>query len=98
MLDTVKRIAQQTGEAGAPAAILFGTVVSAAPLTVRLDNRFDISGEALLVPRELRAGEYRTHTHGGTGGTESYYGLAAGEKVALLRNAGGQQFYVLGRV
>ena len=130
MLDQIKRIAAQTAEAGDPARFLFGEVTAADPIKIMVDNRFEIGGEALVVMREFRAGEYPTHTHtieghthglpaGETGsaqqhshgipaGTteetaletakETYFGLAAGDRVVLLRNQGGQQYLVLGRV
>ena len=40
-------------------------------------------------------GNYQTNTDAKS---EYYYGLAVGDKVVLLRNAGGQAFLVLGRV
>lgn len=120
MIETIKKIARQTSQAQKPAAILFGTVETASPLTIRVDNRFVIGEEDLILPRELKAGIYSTHTHtvpahsalsGGTPAhvhgvaeqttapeSETYYGLQAGEQVILLRNDGGQEFYVLGRL
>lgn len=101
LLDVVKEVAQQAQDASVPAAFLTGLVTSAAPLTVRVDNRFELSGEALVILRELRAGTWGTHTHtlaGQPTGPDVYTGLAAGDKVVLLRNQGGQEFLVLGRV
>ncbi len=101
LLDVVKEVAQQAQDASVPAAFLTGLVTSAAPLTVRVDNRFELSGAALVVMREFGAGAYATHTHtlnGQTTEAEVYTGLAAGDKVVLLRNQGGQEFLVLGRV
>lgn len=146
MLDQIKRISKQTAEAGSPTAWFFGLVTATEPLTIRVDNRFDIGEAQLVVMRQFRAGEYQTHTHTinahshtidphthkvpahatqtagdgphshgvdpvETGQTpltsndtpltsnpEVYFGLAVGDKVVLLRNAGGQQFLILGRV
>lgn len=115
-----------------PTAFLFGSVTKTSPLTIRVDNRFDISGDAIVVMKEFQAGFYPTHYHTGVKGSPSteeksggsgdasfaahshtlksnyqtntdakseyYYGLAVGDKVVLLRNAGGQAFLVLGRV
>lgn len=114
--DKIKQIAQATGGVNVPASFMFGTVTAAFPLTIRVDNRFDISGDDIVVTQEFRAGGVQNHTHiipshqtrtaeehthnvsqfpslaGSTGG------LAAGDKVVLLRNTGGQQFLVLGRM
>ena len=99
LLDTMKQVAQATNDAGMPTAFLFGSVTKTSPLTIRVDNRFDISGDAIVVMKEFQAGFYPTHYHTNTDAkSEYYYGLAVGDKVVLLRNAGGQAFLVLGRV
>lgn len=105
LVETMKKIARQTNEAGAPAAVMFGMVTRTSPLTVRVDNRFDITEDALIVMKDFKAGFNPTHYHTSSAGntdtgakSEYYYGLKTGEKVVLLRNQGGQQFLVLGRV
>lgn len=132
LLDTMKKVAEQSQGVTVPAAFLFGEVTATAPLTIRVDNRFDISGDAIVLTKEFKAGYYPTHTHtidphdhtvpqhtteaAGTGphthsvahfqtektglttNPEVYFGLAVGDKLALLRNHGGQSFLVLGRV
>lgn len=90
LLDTIKQVAKTTNDAGSPAAFLFGEVASTSPLTIRVDNRFNISGDAIVVMKEFKANT--------DGASEYYYGLAVGDKVVLLRNQGGQSFLVLGRV
>lgn len=92
LLETMKQVAQATSDAGMPTAFLFGSVTKTSPLTIRVDNRFDISGDAIVVMKEF---QYQTNTDAKS---EYYYGLAVGDKVVLLRNAGGQAFLVLGRV
>lgn len=93
LLETMKQVAQATNDAGMPTAFLFGSVTKTSPLTIRVDNRFDISGDAIVVMKEFQ--DYQTNTDAKS---EYYYGLAVGDKVVLLRNAGGQAFLVLGRV
>ena len=104
MVDTLKKINRAAAEAGAPMQIMFGTVTSADPLTVSVDNRFTVSASMLIVPKELREGYITTHKHtiGEVGETwtdkEYCNGLEAGEAVILLRDAGGQRFLIVGRV
>ena len=119
MLETMKKIAQQTSEAATPAAFMFGTVTKIEPVQILVDNRFYIDESVLVIPRELRKDEaYRTHTHKIPGhthsvpgvpalttsekeletGEEVYSGLQVGDKVVLLRNYGGQEYLVIGRV
>ena len=61
LLDTLKKVAEQSQNANVPAAFLFGNVTATSPLTIRVDNRFDITGEAIVVMKEFRAGYYPTH-------------------------------------
>lgn len=68
LLDTMKQVAGQTQNANVPAAFMFGTVTKTSPLTIRVDNRFDISGDAIVLMKEFKAGAIRptptqsTHT------------------------------------
>ena len=78
MLDTIKKISAQTGQAAVPTAFMYGSVLSAGPLRVWVDNRFEIGSEALVTMKDTA--------------------LAIGDKVVLLRNQGGQQYLILGRV
>lgn len=132
LIDTMKKVAEQSQSVNVPVAFMFGSVTATAPLTIRVDNRFDISGDAIVLTKEFKAGPYATHTHtinphshtvpqhstepagegphshsvapvttqatGLTTNPETYFGLAVGDKVVLLRNQGGQAFLVLGRV
>lgn len=65
LLETMKQVAQATNDAGMPTAFLFGSVTKTSPLTIRVDNRFDISGDAIVVMKEFQAGFYPTHYHTG---------------------------------
>lgn len=65
LLETMKKVAKQSQDAAVPAAFLFGNVTATSPLTIRVDNRFDITGEAIVVMKQFRAGYYPTHQHSG---------------------------------
>lgn len=71
LLETMKQVAQETNDAGMPTAFLFGSVTKTSPLTIRVDNRFDISGDAIVVMKEFQAGFYPTHYHTGVKGSPS---------------------------
>ena len=78
-LQSIKRAAVEAVEAGEPAAPFVGTVVSANPLMVRLNQRLTLPERRLLCLAEAGL-------------------LQTGERVALLRFAGGQRYLVLGRL
>lgn len=103
--EQLKKIAKSAGEADVPCTFLFGTVVSTMPLKVRVDNRFTIEGAALVTLKSQSNGEFNTHTHkvkvsGVEYTTETekqqYLGFRTGDKLALLRQRGGQKYLVLG--
>lgn len=105
MIDQIKKIMQGTENASVPCTFIFGKVVSVNPLKVQVDNRFIISGAALVTLRPQSGGEYNTHTHrvkvSGVEYTtekekQEHYGLKTGDRLALLRERGGQRYLVLG--
>ena len=123
MLDQIKKVVQGTSEAGSPACWLFGTVTSAEPLTIMVDNRFEIGEKQLVVMGQFRKGYIHTHKHKAfqqspateiadshthqlkdnywtceDDESEYTYGLETGDKVVLFRNAGGQEYLILGRM
>ncbi len=94
-----------------PARFLFGAVTKTDPLTVFVDNRFPLSGPALVVLRELNGHTHavpqssteaaNSHSHlipQTISEKESTAGLSVGDEVVLLRNQGGQTYLILGRI
>lgn len=69
LADTMKKVAEGTQNASAPTVFMFGNVTKTSPLTIRVDNRFDISGDAIIVMKEFKAGFYPTHYHTGVKGS-----------------------------
>lgn len=59
----IKELCRQSVDATFPVVIMFGTVTSAEPLVVVAENRLTLSGETLIVPKELREGFSDTHKH-----------------------------------
>lgn len=53
MLDIIKQAGAGAVEAGSPVHLLFGEVVSANPLSVRVDQRFTLPWEFLILPESL---------------------------------------------
>lgn len=63
LTQAVREAAMTAVEATKPADFFFGVVTATSPVSVLVDNRFTISGNMLVIPREYRAGVYVTHTH-----------------------------------
>lgn len=96
MLDQIKKAAKQTALAEVPARVMYGTVTAVSPLTVMVDSRFELTAPALVAPRPPR--DHR-HAHGTEKtGEDDLAGFEAGDQLVLLRNQGGQQYFIIGRV
>lgn len=98
LTDMIRQLA-----AGAYAApeFLFGTVKTASPLSVAVDQRFTLPEEALLLPEHLETLTLRVkHRLAGEPSLDETFtlqpGLAAGDRVMLL--AAGGVYLILDRV
>ena len=98
--DWMRRAAGSSIDASVEAQILFGTVEGVGPLKVRIDERFTLEGERLILPHYLLkqrfhlVHEAEEHTMDKTYILEP--GLEAGDRVILLSLAG--EYLVLGKV
>lgn len=92
--DNVKAIAKGYVESLKLADVMYGAVQSINPLLVLADQRLELDGDFLLVPEHLT--EYKLTI----GGSEVLIrrGLAAGDKVVLIRQQGALNYYVAGRL
>lgn len=109
MLEELKKIIAQTIEACVPAHFLPAEVKSLSPLTLFVDNRFYLSPPALVVLKEMYGHCHGIPAHGTqTAANHSHSvspfesnvaeALKVGDKVILLRNYGGQEYLLLGRI
>ena len=101
MLEIIKQLALDVTENGADFSV--GTVVSAEPLTIRLEEGVELTAEFLVQMENTLEGEETGNVSINGGSWNSYRmkrdrRLKQGEYVALLRAADGQQYLVLERV
>ncbi|MGO4498803.1 DUF2577 domain-containing protein [Paenibacillus sp. 2RAB27] len=108
LANLIKRAGKGAVDAGAPVAILFGSVTQKNPLEVTVDQRFTLDEDFLIVPESLT--EYRiqlSHSHSYNGGitgsslTEEIIirrGLEVEDAVILFRMQGGNQYLIFDRV
>ncbi|GAA3410390.1 DUF2577 domain-containing protein [Paenibacillus hodogayensis] len=94
LLDVLKQAGVGAVEATNPVAVQYAVVTGIGPLTVRVDQRFTLDEDFLVVPEHLT--EYKVTLEQGE--VLIRRGLQAGDKLMLMRVQGGQQFVVLGRV
>lgn len=95
----IKLISQQERETGKPADLRFGTITSVKPLKVQISTQLTVPTSALVVPQHLTDYEIEVEINGGAKQKMKVYNaLKKNDKVALLRKAGGQQFFILDRI
>lgn len=82
-LKAVKQASLDAVNSSQPSAPFVGTVSSDSPLTIRLNQRLILTQQNLLLMASASA---------------SASAFAVGDKVALLRFPGGQQYLVLGKL
>ena len=75
-----------------------GTVIAAAPLKIKVEQRFDIASAQLIVSEHLTDHIVDIEVDGVKKEMKIYSGLKTGQQVVLIRQQGGQKFLVADRV
>jgi hypothetical protein len=96
--ENIKTVALNALEASKPSGIFFGTVLSASPLKIQVEQKMTLTAEFLVLSSLVRDFTASMAVDGQTKAFRVHLGLSAGERVILLRIQGGQQFLVLDRV
>lgn len=91
LVELIQEIASSVFEAKKPCMIVYGTVETVEPLTIRLSDNLVIGEEFLMnINGVISADVDETVLIIG--------GYEVGDKLYLLRNKGGQAYFVLGKV
>lgn len=107
MIDTIKQASIGAMGASNPVNILFGEVVSAEELKIKIEQKLILDKDFFIIPKSLTRYEVDlTHNHIISDSSTSNSlnklvireGLKAGDKVLLLRIQGGQQYVILDKV
>jgi hypothetical protein len=75
----IKTIVRNLIESMKLADLIFGEVKSLAPLRIRVDQKFELEDDELIISKGVKNS------------------LGVGDTVSMIRQAGGQIFYVLGK-
>lgn len=98
LVQLIKQAALEAVNAHDPMALKIGEVISTTPLKIGLNQKISVPESQLILTNAVRDHTVKMTTDGSTVVTTVKLGLAAGEKVVLLRCDGGQRFIVLDRV
>lgn len=94
MIEIMKKAGIEAVGASNPVNVLFGEVMNVNPLEVRIDQRFILTKEFLILTERVKRKEISI-------GSNAYVineGLKQGDKLLLLRVQGGQQYVILDKV
>ena len=103
LVRAVKRAAVEAVRAEAPMTVCYGTVASASPLRIKVEQKKTLGETQLILTDGVRDFQVEVSAAGGpekNGERKEqrvHNALKAGEKVLLLRCDGGQKYIVLGR-
>lgn len=99
LLQIIKKAAVEAVEASNPAKVMYGTVTAASPLAIKIDQRFTVTEDFLILTKNVRDYKVKISVNGGM---EQDYtvrnALKTGDKVILLREQGGQKYIVIDKV
>lgn len=100
LIDVLQQIQQEGYKGMKPTDLVFGTVTSLAPFTVQIESTMQPIPEAALVRTfGVMPRSYTGSTSDGAAFTCVINpGLAAGDRVVMLRCAAGQRYIVLSKV
>lgn len=93
----VKRAAVEAVLAGKPMSVCFGTVRSAHPLEIMVDQKKILTDAQLILTNHVREFTVEVTAAGERKKVQVHLGLKKGEKVILLCCDGGQKFVVMDR-
>ncbi len=84
LLTAIKKAAVDAVEATKPVQVCFGQIISPSPLQVNVEQKMILGAKQVITTQAVNATTDRN--------------LQAGDKVVLLRQQGGQQFIIIGRL
>lgn len=94
LLDMIK---DRSGSDSDYADIVFGTVISESPLQIQISNQMVLSDAFLNLSDNVTDHEVKMKIDGDTKTVTFLNALKKGDGVTMIRQDGGQQFYVLER-
>lgn len=98
LYNVIKEIVKATVDESKPVAFCFGTVESASPLKIRLNQKLLLPSSFLIVSEACRDIETKMVIDGVTKNVKVLKRLKKGEKVLMIRFDSGQKYYVVERV
>jgi hypothetical protein len=97
--EVIKKSAMEAYEAGDPTDITYGTVVSASPVKIQIDQKLILTSEFLMLTSNVMDYKVSISRDGGHEHTVNVRnGLKSGDSVILIKSKGGQKYIVLDKI
>ena len=98
LLRLVKRSTKDVVNTTYPTDVMFGIVESVSPLKVYVEQRFHLTGDQLIVPKHLTDYEVDVVLYNDNTKITIKNALKTSDKVVLIRQHGGQKFFIADKV
>jgi hypothetical protein len=97
--EVIKKTAMEAVKAGEPSDIVYGTVVSANPVSIQIDQKLTLSKEFVTLTSNVKDHEVEVSVEGGTTQKMKVFnGLNQGDGVIMLKSQGGQKYIVIDKI
>jgi fibronectin type 3 domain-containing protein len=106
--EQIKKVAMDAFNQSEPATFIYGTVTSASPLTIQVEQKLSLTKEFLVLTKNVIDYEAEvevdwktddaTHTIKGIKKMKMKNGLKVADKVILVKQQGGQKYLVLDKI
>ncbi len=94
-LNLIKKVAINAVNAQKLSTVVYGTVVSANPLKVQIDQKFVLEEDHLKLTKAVKDYEVDITINGSKQSCTVYNGLKKDDKVTMIRAHGGQQYIII---
>lgn len=104
LIEIIKKAAMDAVNNAQPSNLIMGTVVQEDPIKIKIDQKLTLESKQLFLARHVTEYETKEEITDEESGemkktkTKVKNKLKAGEKVLLVKQAGGQSYFVLDRV
>lgn len=111
LVELIKQIAAETNSAGQPTDIVYGTVVTASPISIMIDQKTTLTSDFIVLTKSVTKHQVDMSFSCSTENEDGHAheinfaskvtinnALKAGDKVIMIKQAGGQSYIVLDKI
>lgn len=98
LIQLIKRVALEAVDNGQPTDIRTGVVTSVSPLVIQITPQLSLPNSVLIIPRSLTNYSVVANVDGESKTITINNALKINDKVALLRQKGGQSYFILDKI